>query len=777
MQASPFSSSVTLIFLANSESLRCSNVKGDIELLTGYNSDDFLSGKINFETIFHPHDRDIRDSIFSITPQVKGVSVTFRLIQKTGKIKIVRSTYERISQAENETLLIKITLQDPINLREDIVDSTVLTNFIAMMETTDDFIYFKDRNHVFTGASQTLVKVTDPTKHWTDLIGKTDYEVFPTAYADIYYTLEKKVFSGLIPVAQEVQPTEDINGNRGWVDNRKYPIKDKHGDIIGLFGIARDITRLITAEELAKQSQLMSAILNSIEDAVVTCDLDGNATLVNRAAREMFGLSEQPTKVHQWMQFVTPIDATIETRHPNSENPLLRALEGETIRDIEACFKSSRGKIRYAIINGNPLLNTENQRIGAIISIHDITDRILAENKLKNAMAEVESATKAKSSFLARMSHEIRTPIHSILGLTDILLESGLNEEQRQLLSVTKAAGENLSYLINDILDLSKVEADAVSLDEVPFSIRQQIGSCLEIMSAPAFEKTIRLNSQIEPAVPNYVIGDPIRFRQILLNLLSNAIKFSHSGVINVTVESAPVSMGQERLLFMVSDEGIGIPKDQYENIFEQFTQLDASLTRKLGGSGLGLAISKRLVELMHGKIWVESKVGKGSTFYFTARLPNIRSNNYSASFENFHEQNKMGSHQLSFKESLKILLVDDSKENRLLIGLYLKGQPHHLIEAENGFDAVELYKTNKFDLILMDVQMPIMDGYAATRNIRNWETSNNRIRTPILALTANAFNEDIQASRLAGCDEHVAKPLKKEMLLQLIRKFTKIEN
>ncbi len=261
----PPSQSVTLLLLLSGTELHCVQIDGEIEALTGYPASELLSGANRFDTLIHPDDRDIREQIFSHLPQAEPLALTYRILQKNGRVKIISGICQKHPGKEAGETGIALTLQAPQIQRDNIVEKMMLKNFVAMLENSDDYIYFKDRNHVFTGASRTLVNITEPTEHWTDLIGKTDYEVFPREFADIYFTLEKKVFSGLLPVAQDIQPTMDVRGNKGWVDNRKYPIKDSHGNIVGLFGIARDITQLKQAQESLQQEQAFSrALLDSL---------------------------------------------------------------------------------------------------------------------------------------------------------------------------------------------------------------------------------------------------------------------------------------------------------------------------------------------------------------------------------------------------------------------------------------------------------------------------------------------------------------------------------
>jgi CheY-like chemotaxis protein len=361
------------------------------------------------------------------------------------------------------------------------------------------------------------------------------------------------------------------------------------------------------------------------------------------------------------------------------------------------------------------------------------------------------------------MSHEIRTPMNSIMGIADLLAKTSLTPEQDRYVQIFRRSGDNLLNLINDILDLSKVEASQLELEQTEFSLKDELEKAIEMVAPRAREKGLRLTCEVSPEVNPDLVGDPTRLRQVLLNLLGNAIKFTNTGEVSLMVDLDPVGLAPTALRFTVSDTGIGISTSQQGLVFERFAQGDSSTTRRFGGTGLGLTISKRLVELMGGRIWVESEVGQGSVFAFA--VP----------FENWIAADRPVAEKVGIGPELalpavRILLAEDSADNRTIALAYLEDTPYRVEVAVNGAMACEMFESGRYDLVLMDRQMPIMDGLTATRTIRAWERENQRSPTPIIALTASALKGDRETCLAAGCTAYLSKPIKQAVLLQAIR-------
>ncbi|MEZ4826742.1 MAG: ATP-binding protein [Bacteroidia bacterium] len=510
-----------------------------------------------------------------------------------------------------------------------------------------------------------------------------------------------------------------------------------------------------------KNEITISAILNNVVDGVITFDPQKGIQTFNASAESMFGYTSEEMIGDYCVNLIA------DDSREWYEEMMISLMETGRVE-----WKESEERIRGKRKSGETFpmeiaicsVNLEDEYFYLAI-IRDITDRKNAEKELIDAKEVAEAAAKAKSQFLSHMSHEIRTPMNAVIGITDLLLEEDLTKEQLEHLKILKFSGENLLVIINDILDFSKIEAGKIELEEVPFILTELTASIRESLMPKARDKGIGINIEIDESLPDTFISDPVRISQILTNLMSNAVKFTREGRVNLRI--FPTRQTKEGLFvrFEVEDSGIGIQADKLDLIFESFTQSQSDTTRKFGGTGLGLAITRSLVELLGGTVMVESELGKGSCFAFTIRLT-------PGETQKLRESIAVGSRvKFSGLEGIHVLIVEDNKVNQIVAANYLKKWSILYDIAENGAEGVEMVKNMRYDLVLMDLHMPEMNGYDATRTIRACTESYFQ-NLPIIALTASALSPVRGSVIEAGMNDFVSKPFRPDQLFQTMAKY-----
>jgi signal transduction histidine kinase/CheY-like chemotaxis protein len=436
------------------------------------------------------------------------------------------------------------------------------------------------------------------------------------------------------------------------------------------------------------------------------------------------------------------------------------------IDPITVEWRRPDGTIRHIFIDGKRMFSAGGVFSGYRGIARDVTDITIARQETELALEKAESASLAKSNFLANISHEIRTPMTLIIGMSEMLNETRLSKQQQSYLATMSNAGDSLLALINRILDMSKIETGNLVLASDLFNLHDVVSNLVDAYTPRAQEKGLQLELEIMESVQREQVGDSYRLEQVLRNLLDNAIKFTRKGKVSVTVENNPHSDSPQSLMFSVADTGVGIAPGQHDTIFDAFVQQDASTTREFGGTGLGLAISRQIVMAMDGEIRAESNAKLGSKFIFTINFAEPSSVRATPDHLAAVDSAKPG--------AINILLVEDEILIRTLINEYLQDTPHRVTNAMNGREGLEMMQSGNPDLVLMDLRMPEMDGYTAAREMREWEQQEQRRTVPIIALSASVMAEDVEECLLAGFTSHLGKPILKSRLLEVIGSYAR---
>ena len=534
----------------------------------------------------------------------------------------------------------------------------------------------------------------------------------------------------------------------------------------------RDISERKQGEDALRQTTaFIESMFDHLPNMVFVKDAkDLRFVRLNKAGEELLGYSRSDILGKNDYDFFSKDEADFFTAKDRE------ALSGGRLVNIPEETIQSRAKgLRLLHTKKIPIcdsLGTPQYLLG--IS-EDITESKEIEVALVKARLAAEEASQAKSDFLANMSHEMRTPLNAIIGLTDFLLRTPLSSEQVDLLKRCEKAGSGLLRMIEDLLQAAKVDSGTLELVQEPFALRGLVADTVGLLTKKAQTKGLSLSLSTDPGLPALVLGDALRLQQVLLNLIGNAVKFTAEGGVDVRVGPMPGSPDGNTVRFMVADTGIGIPPEQHQKIFDRFVQVDSRASRSYGGVGLGLAICQQLVGLMGGRILVESQPAQGSTFTVIIQFQALSEDQPPGVLSErgaLPVQMATAGAQIPGERGLKILLAEDCVESQDLMALYLRGTLHRMDHAASGASVVERYQTGGYDLVFMDLQMPGMDGYAATRAIRAWEERQGWSPVPIVALTANADGEAQRNSQLAGCTDFVTKPVKVATILGVIQRY-----
>jgi two-component system, sensor histidine kinase and response regulator len=525
------------------------------------------------------------------------------------------------------------------------------------------------------------------------------------------------------------------------------------GEGLRVIAIVRAIAPDPRAEAAFRQSERFRTILDQIEDGCSVVDLRGNYLFVNDAFCRIFGFSREKILGQSFKSTQNPV------RHARTVeifNTVYRT--GQPVKAYEYQVTPSNLYVEQSITLERDAFG---RPVGFLSVYRDCTARKLAEAALADAKEAAESANRAKSEFLANMSHEIRTPMNGIIGMTALALDGELTPTQHEYLVTIRSQAESLLTVVNDILDFSKIEQRRLALESMPFALADAVRDVVAPLEVAARAKGVALSAAIAPDVPTFIVGDAVRLMQILTNVLSNAVKFTLRGSVRLDLSVEERAGGGATLRFRVEDTGIGVPAEKRSAIFEPFQQADGSMTRRFGGTGLGLAIASNLLELMGGRIWVDSEPGAGSTFQFTVPVAIAAS-----------APDRQGSRSAPSaadpSRPARILVAEDNVVNQRVAAGLLERRGHQVTVVSTGREAVAALQAGTFELVLMDVQMPDMDGFEATAAIRAWErTTGGHVR--IVAMTAHAMTGDRERCLAAGMDGYLSKPIDQRALYAIV--------
>lgn len=561
------------------------------------------------------------------------------------------------------------------------------------------------------------------------------------------------------------------------IHTRGKVVVDKSGKTIKIVGTDQDVTEQIKKIELEKLVLAATQSYNS----VIIFDKNQQVEWVNEGFTRLTGYALKDIK-DKPIGILRGNDSKGVSQQIEIFESILREKKPITYENINY---TKQGKTYWVITTATPILDKDGELERIIAIESDISlrkkmeEELLEANKkteealnkahktldeLTKAKKMLEESMKVKEQFMANMSHEIRTPMNAVVGFTDLLLKTEITTEQKQYIDAVKTSGKNLLVIINDILDFSKMQSGKFVFEDIEFQLSQVISTITELMLPKSIEKNIRLSVTIDKKIPDYLIGDPMRLNQIILNLLGNAIKFTNQGEIKIEANLLSQDNNQVELAFSVIDNGLGIPKEKLSSIFEEFTQASNETTRQFGGTGLGLSIVKQLVELQGGKVSVKSQLGSGSTFTFNLKLK--RGKSHIIAQEN--EENFSKTDDIQRLDGLNVLLVEDNVLNQILAKKVLSDWNLKVDVAENGLIAVEKLKNNNYDFVLMDIQMPEMDGYAASSTIRKTLNSPKK-DIPIIAMTAHALAGEEEKCINAGMNGYISKPFDPQVLYSKI--------
>lgn len=726
--------------------------------ILGYEDDELENNFETFVSLLYPDDVPIVNNYVQtyLRGEIDKYDIEFRMVHKDGSIRWILAKGEAIRDAKGIPFRMAGSHSDITERKraeESLMESEKRFNLAIAgtgaglwdWDMIKNKVYFSPRWKLMLGYEDS--EIENDFTGWQKLWHPDDIEKIQKAINDYLegktekYEIEHRLLHK--------------NGDWRWILTRGDTIKDDFGNPIRWVGTNIDISNIKRIEERLKEAQKIG------NTGHWEYDIQQNSLYWSE---QTFRIYEQPIET-----FKPTFESVIEMYHPdekeNIANEFYKCIKNRKDLNIETRIITPSGKIKYAVQRAK-IKYIDDKAVWAIGSVSDITEQKKAELELFQAKEAAETANRAKSEFLANMSHEIRTPMNSILGFSEILLNTIEDEKHKGWLRTILTSGKTLLSLINDILDLSKIEAGRMEISPEPVDLKIVVNEMSQIFSQKVKEKGIDFQVYVQDDFPSSIIFDEIRIRQVLLNIIGNAVKFTDDGFIKVELKISEINKDSINFVISVTDTGIGIAQEFINKIFDSFSQQSGQDSKKYGGTGLGLSITRRLCELMNGRISVESELGKGSTFFVS--FDNVK---YSNEIVEYEEGFLWDAEKVVFKGA-SVLIVDDIPHNRELVKSYLENYDLLLLEADNGVTAIEMAKTYKPDLILMDIRMPVMNGYDATEIIKREEETKS---IAIVALTASTMQSETQKI-LQLFDGYLRKPVQKKSLVNEMTKHLAYE-
>jgi PAS domain S-box-containing protein len=725
----------------------------------------------------HPDDRT--GALKNVEQRQAGIftDLEFRIVRSDGSVRWIRSRAFPMPDAEGKDSRIAGVAED-ITERKEAAESLRKSEqrFRTFVDHATDAFFLQDHDYVILDVNRQACDSLGYTRD--ELIGMTPADFDPNFTTAVMEDLTRRLDAGKLMAFESSHRRNDgtifpveIRGQAFNEGGRRFAV-----------AMVRDITERKQAEEALRESeQRWRSLTETLPQLVWTATPDGACDYFSTQWTQHTGVPEDRLLGWQWM----------ETLHPDDREPTrtfwTNSVAGRGAYDVEYRVRRTDGEYRWFKTRGVPIRDSAGRTVKWFGTCTDITDARLAAEELRLAKEAAESANRAKDEFLANVSHEIRTPMNAILGMTELVLGTPMSGDQRQSLRIVKAAADNLLSILNDLLDFSKIEAGKMELDPADFGLRAALGDTLRTLDMRARNAGLDLVSHVDADVPDALVGDAGRLRQVLLNLIGNAVKFTKEGEVVVRAEVAGgTTPDRVAVRFSVSDTGIGIPPDKQEKIFRAFEQEDTSTTRKYGGTGLGLTIASRLVALMGGTITVDSEPGRGSVFAFTVQFARRdEGGEQRDEGEGMRDERKPDLSPVDsalvlpplslipHPSSLHILVAEDNDFNSQVLEQLLVRRGHRVQLANDGRKALSLAQDSKFDLLLLDVHMPELDGFQVIEAIRERERSVGG-HLPVVALTARSRKEDRDRCLAAGMDDFLSKPIQAPDLWAAIDRVVK---